>query len=58
METVSEYQAEKIWGGKCPDCGGDLLEGPRGGMAINVKCEGCHNKFNVPPRPFKPERIC
>lgn len=33
--------------GQCPDCGIVLFHpGPRGGMAINVKCSGCGHCFN------------
>jgi DNA-directed RNA polymerase subunit RPC12/RpoP len=36
--------------GKCPDCGGTrFLEGPHGGMNVNVKCAGCGSKFNLVP---------
>jgi hypothetical protein len=32
---------------RCPDCGGGLLEGPSGGLCVNVMCDGCGNKFNI-----------
>ena len=36
--------------GICPDCDTpSLLEGPRGGMSVNVKCGRCGAKFNVVP---------
>jgi len=36
----------------CPECGGkDFLEGPHGGMAINVKCVKCGYVLNVVPLP-------
>jgi len=36
----------------CPECGGkDFLEGPHGGMAVNVKCAKCGYKLNVVPLP-------
>ena len=38
---------EALWNGLCPDCGGRLLEGPSGGLCINMKCSQCGNKFNV-----------
>lgn len=42
---------------KCPDCGKfDFLEGPRGGLAVNIKCAHCGSKFNVCP-PWFAERI-
>jgi len=32
----------------CPDCGSDSFsEGPSGGMAQNVKCNGCEHWFNL-----------
>ncbi len=36
---------------KCPDCHAknSMLEGPRGGMNVNVKCKNCGSKFNVTP---------
>jgi hypothetical protein len=33
--------------GCCPDCGGKLLEGPRGGMSVNHCCSKCHSEFNL-----------
>lgn len=31
----------------CPDCGSESFhEGPSGGMATNVKCNGCGHGFN------------
>lgn len=57
LKEVSMDEAEQIWNGKCPVCGGNLLAGPSGGLAVNVMCEfGC-KKFNVPPRPMLPQRI-
>lgn len=33
--------------GLCPDCGvGNFLEGPTGGISINVMCDQCSSKFN------------
>lgn len=37
----------------CIDCGSDeMLEGPCGGMAQNVKCAKCGHKFNFGPPLF------
>ena len=33
--------------GRCPDCDGDLHVGPQGCLAVNVKCSGCANEFNI-----------
>ena len=41
----------------CPDCGSnDWLEGPCGGLSINVKCRKCGGKFND-MGPFGIEKI-
>jgi DNA-directed RNA polymerase subunit RPC12/RpoP len=32
---------------RCPDCGGRLLKGPRGGAGRNVTCGSCAEKFNL-----------
>ena len=36
---------------KCPDCKtrGQILAGPCGGMAQNVKCGACGSEFNITP---------
>ena len=34
-------------GYRCPDCGGTLLTGPKGGSAVNVTCSDCEARFNV-----------
>jgi hypothetical protein len=58
LREVSREDAEKIWAGQCPVCGGKLVgarsksKGP-----MNMMCEyGCQ-KFNVQPRPALPQRI-
>ncbi|MDR3457996.1 MAG: hypothetical protein P4N60_11160 [Verrucomicrobiae bacterium] len=36
--------------GKCPDCGSEhFLEGPRGGMNVNIQCARCKAEFNIVP---------
>lgn len=37
--------------GKCPQCGGidSMLQGPRGGLAENIKCKYCHMVFWITP---------
>lgn len=38
--------------GRCPDCNGiGFLEGPHGGMNVNIQCANpvCKSKFNVIP---------
>lgn len=36
---------------KCPECGAfdSMLEGPRGGLAINIKCSQCGMIFWTTP---------
>lgn len=42
-KTITEIFQE----GKCPDCGvWEFLEGPCGGMSMNIKCENCGSFFN------------
>ena len=57
MEVTKE-EAQIIWQGDCL-CGAEncLLDGPRGGLSINVKCEECGQIYNIPPRPFLPEKL-
>jgi len=57
MSQVSEKERASIYGeGKCPDCQGQLIEGPRGGDAQHVACGSCGSKFWV-GYPFPPKRI-
>ncbi|HEY4759593.1 MAG TPA: hypothetical protein VIH42_03335 [Thermoguttaceae bacterium] len=47
-EDLTDYERNLISKtGKCPDCGGGLLEGPRGGMSTNYCCSSCHSEFNL-----------
>jgi len=41
--------------GKCPDCNGQLYEGPGAGMAENVGCPSCGAEWWFAP-PFDPKR--
>lgn len=42
----------------CPDCGGTTFRrGPRGGLAVNVRCASCGHHFNVGPGGWFAERI-
>lgn len=36
---------------KCPDCKvkDQIMEGPHGGMSVNVRCANCGSKFNITP---------
>lgn len=50
IETLTETEVAALDTGKCPDCGSErLLEGPHGGMKVNIMCSGCGAKFNVVP---------
>lgn len=55
---LSELQKEMIFfSNMCPDCGLlGFLEGPHGGMSVNIRCKACGSEFNVCP-PFFAERI-
>ncbi len=36
------------WNGSCPDCGSkEFLEGPRGGLCVNIQCTRCATRLNV-----------
>jgi hypothetical protein len=43
---LTEKESEILSNYKCPDCDGDLYEGPCGGMTMNVHCDNGH-RFNV-----------
>lgn len=32
---------------RCPYCGALMLEGPRGGLSVNVECDDCGARFNL-----------
>ncbi len=58
MPEVSPVEEADLKKGICPDCGGDeFLEGPRGGLAVNIRCKQCGAEFNI-RWPFTPERLC
>lgn len=49
QEYLYRTSPDNCWiPGNCPFCGAvnPWLEGPRGGLAINLKCEQCHTKIN------------
>jgi hypothetical protein len=55
---IAEIALEKriegaLMKGKCI-CGGTLLEGPSGGMAVNVLCDTCSGRLNVYMLPYGP----
>lgn len=42
-ETELEEQDSIV----CPNCKGtEWLEGPSGGMSVNIMCNRCHSKYN------------
>jgi len=54
-EKLTPQETAILNTGKCPDCGGQLYESPRGGLAMNVKCNNNHLYWVAPP--FTPERL-
>lgn len=59
METVTKREQELLNKGICPDCNGQrFLEGPHGGLAVNIQCANtnCEARFNI-RWPFTPERL-
>jgi hypothetical protein len=57
VEFIMEKLAVEFKGEACPDCGSTHFNpGPRGGMAHNIRCAGCGNKFWYSP-PFQPLRL-
>ena len=49
-EKLNENDDRKLKSGECPKCGSKhFVEGPRGGMAVNIACENGHRFWFVPP---------
>jgi uncharacterized protein (DUF983 family) len=46
IDWIHPELAEAVHRRLCPDCGGRLHDGPRGGLAVNVECFTCGHKFN------------
>lgn len=61
IEQLTGQEVVALDAGKCPDCGGTkFLEGPHGGLSVNIKCAKCGARFNIVPRlagSFGKERI-
>jgi len=58
--TEEEIIWDKLMNQECPDCGAKntIMEGPHGGMAVNVKCSACNQGYNITPvRGFGVARI-
>lgn len=49
MKSPKEKVNSALAKGDCPCCEslGCLLEGPQGGMSVNVMCSKCGSRFNV-----------
>ncbi len=45
-QQMSKEESNKVLDRVCPDCGNMLLEGPCGGLSINVHCSSCFSRFN------------
>ncbi len=48
-EILTATEQEALNSGKCPDCSGQLYITARGGLALNLECSECHNKFWAAP---------
>lgn len=47
MNKVEGVNFWSDWKGKCPDCGSEeFLQGPSGGLSINMQCAKCNHWFN------------
>jgi hypothetical protein len=49
---LTNQEVAAIDNNTCPDCGGTgFMEGPHGGMNVNIMCanDRCQSKFNVIP---------
>lgn len=49
MKSPKEQVSNTLAKGDCPccECLGCLLEGPTGGMSVNVMCSMCGSRFNI-----------
>ncbi len=50
MIDLSEEMSKNLRRAQCPYCphrSGSLLEGPHGGLCVNVKCSECEREFNI-----------
>lgn len=47
MSKVEGVNFWSQWKGKCPDCGSEeFLQGPSGGLSVNIQCDKCKHWFN------------
>lgn len=46
-DSLTKWEEQTLRKGTCPDCEvGSFLQGPCGGISMNVKCDYCGSKFN------------
>jgi transcription elongation factor Elf1 len=46
---ITKKEANSIDNAICPDCGKEeLYKGPCGGMMMNIRCDFCGSRFNIP----------
>ncbi len=51
IEKLTDQEIFALDAGTCPDCRGEhFLEGPHGGLAVNIECSNCGARFNIVPR--------
>ena len=51
IEELTAEEVAALDAATCPDCGGDkFLEGPHGGINVNIECSKCGARFNIIPR--------
>jgi len=51
---LNKQDEQTLRSGKCPECGSDhFVEGPSGGLAVNIACENGHRFWYGGP--FTPE---
>lgn len=57
-DGITETELAGLRNGKCPDCQAQnsMLEGPHGGLSVNIMCSACKMRFNV-VGPFGVQRI-
>jgi len=55
-EILTATEQAALNNGKCPDCSGQLYITARGGLALNLECSECNNKFWAAPL-FPAKRI-
>lgn len=55
---LGQADRKQLREGKCPQCSSpNLIEGPRGGLAVNTLCPACGAEFNVGPNAWIAESL-